>query len=320
MERRTNKLTEEDDFQNLFGFNENQSQKQDNRIVELPIKKLVEYEDTDFLRSYNQPQPFREYTEDELNALAQSIKDVGIIEPVVVRPQQDKYQILTGRHRKRASVLIGEKSVPCRIINADDDTAALIMITTNLNQRHNLLPSEKAFAYRIQLEITNRQGQRTDLETLCNDCTKIDSLHEAGKKNKDSRRTVAYYIRLTYLLPELLKMVDIEKLPMMSGVNLSYLTKDNQQIVLNWLNDNCFKLNVKQAEQIIETANESILSDESLCKLFLTPSKPIQIQTFKVQRKKWKDYDDLLPNDSVDFDNLFRQFLDWLRIKNNEAC
>ena len=289
--------------------------KQNNRIFELPLDMLVEYEDTNFLRSYGQPQPFREYTEEELDELTQNIKIVGVLAPVIVRPWEGIYQILAGRHRTRASIRAGKTTVPCRIIEADDDTAALIVVGTNLNQRHNLLYSEKAFAYKIQVEIMNRQGYRTDLATLCNDCTKSDSLSEAGKNNKDSRRTVAYYIRLTHLLPGLLKMVDSGKLPMMSGVNLSYLTEASQQAVLDWLNGGGLKLNVNQAEKISETAGENDLTLEDLRSLFSPSAPAMPAQTFSISRKKWKEYDALLPTDTAGFEELFRQFLDWLRVE-----
>ena len=316
-ERRANK-TAAADLQDLFNSNNGQDCQQDSRIVELPMDMLVEYDNAEFFRLYNQPQPFREYTDEELDALAESIEKVGVLEPAVVRPWNGKYQLLTGRHRKRASSRAGKTTVPCLIKNVDDDTAALIMIDTNLNQRHNLLYSEKAFAYRIQLEILNRQGYRTDLNTSCNDCTKIDSLAEAGRKNKDSRRMVAYYIRLSYLLPELLKMVDSEELPVMSGVHISNLSEDNQNLILSWLKGNRLKIKEKQAKDIYDAAEENDLTIDFLHQMFAPSTAPKQAQKFSISRKKWKEYDDILPQDAADFENLFRQFLDWLRVKGGE--
>jgi len=226
------------------------SKSKSDRIIRLPHDMLVEYETTDHISFHGKPQPFREYTQEELEDLAKSIIEVGVLEPVLVRPLDGKYQIIAGRHRSRACALAGQSTVPCIVREMDDDTAALIMIHTNLKQRYNLLYSEKAFAYRMQMEIMNRQGQRTDLETLCNDCTKLDSLSEAGKKNNDSRRTVAYYIRLTYLLPALLQMVDDEKLPMMTGVNLSYLTIEVQSYIFNSLIPQFGSIKVKRSEDI----------------------------------------------------------------------
>jgi len=296
------------------------SKSKSDRITQLPHDMLVEYETTDHISFHGKPQPFREYTQEELEDLAKSIIEVGVLEPVLVRPLDGKYQIIAGRHRSRACIIAGQSTVPCIVREMDDDTAALIMIHTNLKQRYNLLYSEKAFAYRMQMEIMNRQGQRTDLETLCNDCTKLDSLSEAGKKNNDSRRTVAYYIRLTYLLPAFLQMVDDEKLPMMTGVHFSYLSEEDQKTLLNWVKDNGSKISIKRAEDICNSAKKSTLTSEVLRQIFSLTPPPSQIKTFSVNRKKWKNYDDLIPNDNAGFDNLFCQFLDWLRENQNKTC
>ncbi len=198
-------------------------------ITEISTKQLCEFSDKQILRLSGRPQPFLEYSPETLYELVESIKEHGIINPVTVREAKNgKYEILSGRNRVRAAKKLGIRSVPAIIKeNISDDEAALIMLDSNLRQRQGLRYSEKAYAYRMEMEILNRQGKRTDLDlTSCTGCTKLDSLSNAGQKNNESRRTVAYLIRLTYLLPGLLELVDCEKLPFKAGTELSYLPVD----------------------------------------------------------------------------------------------
>ena len=310
--RRNQENSIDNDFNSLFGIENNNSGK---KIVDLPIEMLIEYENKEFLKLYGQPQPFREYLQNELELFAEKIALRGVLEPIIVRPYEDKYQIIAGRHRVRACILKGIAKVPSIIrSDVDDDKAALIMIDTNLDRRQNLLPSEKAHAYKLQMEITNRQGHRSDLgEALCNDCTKIDSLSEAGKKNNDSRRTVAYYVRLSSLLPELLNLVDNDKLPLIAGVNISYISPEEQKIVFNWLKDKIIKMSVKQSELIKEASGNNEITYESLQQLFCSNQKPKVSKTISIQRKKLKGYEDIIPDDESEIETLFIGFLEWLR-------
>ena len=209
-------------------------------ITMLPLEQLVEYRDEAFESITGHPQPFRPYESDALASLAKSIAEHGVIDPITVRPiGADKYQILAGRNRTRASAMCGKKTVPAIIrADIDDVAAAMIMLDTNLEQRHNLCYSEKAFAYKMRIDLQNRQGKRTD---LCDDHQKVDTLSEAGKEHKDSRRTVAYLIRLTYLIPEILALVDNGKIGFKVGVAISYLTSETQQ----YLNKNIIQEGIK---------------------------------------------------------------------------
>ena len=189
------------------------------RLVILPLAKLVEYKDDNFERTTGRPQPFRTYSQEDLESLAKSIAEHGVIDPITVRPfEGGKYQIIAGRHRTRATALCGLAGIPGIIRDIDDVEAAKIMLDTNLEQRHNLLYSEKAYAYRMRMELEGCQGKRTD---LAEDGEKVDMLAEVGRKNKDNRRTVADLIRLTYLLPGLLKLVDEGTIGFKVGVQLS---------------------------------------------------------------------------------------------------
>lgn len=178
-------------------------------------------------------QPFRLYSAAELDALRQSVHSCGVIQRILVRPYEGGYQIISGRHRRTAARLAGYQTVPCEIRNLSDDDAVLQMIETNLQQRSRLLPSEKAWAYRLRLEAMNRQGRRTDL-TLPHDAAKSRSDDEIGKEQGISGDTVQRHVRLTYLLPEFLACVDEERMGLTIGETLSFLSQENQAAVYRY--------------------------------------------------------------------------------------
>ena len=280
-------------------------------ITEISTKQLCEFSDKQILRLSGRPQPFLEYSPETLYELVESIKEHGIINPVTVREAKNgKYEILSGRNRVRAAKKLGIRSVPAIIKeNISDDEAALIMLDSNLRQRQSLKYSEKAYAYRMQTEILNRQGKRTDLEqTSCNSCTKLDTLSEAGEKNKESRRTVAYLIRLTYLLPGLLKLVDDEKIPYKAGAELSYLPVDIQSYILKNV-AGIYKISLAQAQELRKLNNNGSLTAESVLTVFKKPSEDKK-DKIKITLSKglFKNYPELL-KDTGKLQNLFSQFI-----------
>lgn len=280
-------------------------------ITEISTKQLCEFSDKQILRLSGRPQPFLEYSPETLYELVESIKEHGIINPVTVREAKNgKYEILSGRNRVRAAKKLGIRSVPAIIKeNISDDEAALIMLDSNLRQRQSLKYSEKAYAYRMQTEILNRQGKRTDLEqTLCNSCTKVDTLSEAGEKNKESRRTVAYLIRLTYLLPGLLKLVDDEKIPYKAGAELSYLPVDIQSYILKNV-AGIYKISLAQAQELKKLNNNGSLTAESVLTVFKKPSEDKK-DKIKITLSKglFKNYPELL-KDTGKLQKLFSQFI-----------
>lgn len=280
-------------------------------ITEISTKQLCEFSDKQILRLSGRPQPFLEYSPETLYELVESIKEHGIINPVTVREAKNgKYEILSGRNRVRAAKKLGIRSVPAIIKeNISDDEAALIMLDSNLRQRQSLKYSEKAYAYRMQTEILNRQGKRSDLEqTLCNSCTKVDTLREAGEKNKESRRTVAYLIRLTYLLPGLLKLVDDEKIPYKAGAELSYLPVDIQSYILKNV-AGIYKISLAQAQELKKLNNNGSLTSESVLTVFKKPSEDKK-DKIKITLSKglFKNYPELL-KDTGKLQKLFSQFI-----------
>lgn len=280
-------------------------------VTEISTKQLCEYSDKQILRLSGRPQPFLEYSPETLSELINSIKEHGIINPVSVRETKNgKFEILSGRNRVRAAKKIGLRTVPAIIKkNISDDEAALIMLDSNLRQRQSLKYSEKAYAYRMQTEILNRQGKRTDLDlTLCKNCTKLDSLAEAGQDNQDSRRKVAYLIRLTYLLPNLLKLVDDGIIKMMPAVSLSYLPVEAQNYILKNIVGK-YKIGLSQAQKLKKLSNDGKLSEEAITAVFSEDKNSSEKEVkFKVSKKLLARCPELL-NDNVKLQMLFLEFI-----------
>lgn len=192
------------------------------RLLELPADALDEME-----------QPFRLYSEAKMENMRQSISIHGVIQRILVRPYPEgsgRYQIISGRNRRRAAMLAGYTMVPCEVRLLDDDEARLQMVATNLEQREELLPSEKAWAYRIQLETLAHQGKRTSPQFAA----KLRSDDKLGEETGISGDTIQRYIRLTYLSPELLEAVDNGTLGFGAGAALSYLTQESQAAVYQY--------------------------------------------------------------------------------------
>lgn len=283
-------------------------------LVMLPLAKLVEYKDADFEKDTGRPQPFRTYSQEDLESLAKSIAEHGVIDPITVRPfKGGKYQIIAGRHRTRASALCGRAEIP-GIIRRDigDVEAARIMLDTNLEQRHNLLYSEKAYAYRMRMELEGCRGKRTDLE---DGREKVDMLAEIGIKNKDKRRTVADLIRLTCLLPDLLRLVDEGTIGFKTGVQLSHLPAFAQSHLLDAIIPTIpHKKKVKpmQASVLRELQKAGALTTDSMDEVFR--KKQSAPASFSISGKKLSAYADLL-NDKEEIERLFLEFLESYRLK-----
>ena len=175
--------------------------------------------------------PFKVADNEEMDQLVESILTRGVLTPLVVRPLDNgEYEVISGHRRLHACKKTGVDSVPAVVVDMDRDAAAIALVDSNLHREH-ILPSEKAFAYKLKMEALKQQGQRTDL-TSSQVATKLDSATEIGKQQGESRDTVFRYIRLTHLIPEILQMVDDRKIAMTPAVDISYLTKKEQEDLL----------------------------------------------------------------------------------------
>lgn len=234
--------------------------------------------------------PFKVEDDDKMEELVESIKTNGVITPVLIRPLDKEYEMVSGHRRKHAAILAGLTEIPAIIRDMDDDEATLAMVDANI-QREELLPSEKAFAYKMKLDAMKRQGARTDLTCGQND-------QKSGMSSRDilagqvgeSAKQIQRYIRLTYLIPELLDLVDEKKLLFTVAVNISYIDAEVQ----NWLYEYICKYGSVKAEQItalrqqITTGN---ISREILFQLLKNDEKEkSKTRKITLPEKKLKTY------------------------------
>ena len=211
----------------LTGYDElfmNDAERKENklpRIYDIPLSEIDDFPD----------HPFKVKLDEDMDQLVQSIKERGIITPVTLRPKEDgRYEIVSGHRRKKACELAGFDTVKAEVREMTRDEAIILMVESNL-QRSVILPSEKAFSYKMRLEAMKRQGQRTDL-TLSPVETKLRSSELIAQNSGDSRAQVDRYIRLTELIPELLDLVDEGRIAFRPAVELSYLQKEEQNALL----------------------------------------------------------------------------------------
>lgn len=257
------------------------------RLIQAPLELLEPWSD-----AAGNMQPFRSYSAAELEDLADNIRQHGIITPLRLRPIGGRFQILSGHNRCKAAKLAGLRTVPAIVEDVDDDEAALILVDSNLKQRQRITPSEKARAYKLRLEAMRRQGKRTDLTsrhdvgksendsaaTSRHDVGKLETADVIGEQAGDTGRTVQRYVRLTYLIPELLEMVDDERLKIVCAVELSYLPPTTQQMVLEALDDG-LKLSAIKAKNL----HASMPTTEKGVRALLSDKIRKPILTFKVE-------------------------------------
>ena len=201
----------------LFSSQEQRDDEKREKIIDIPLTELHTFKN----------HPFRVEVNDELREMARSILDHGVVTPAIARPRPEGgYELLSGHRRKAACQLAGLETLPTVVRELDDDAATIVMVDSN-QQRENLLPSEKAFAYQMKLEAIKHQGKATSRQVV----GKLESADVIA--DDESGRNVQRYIRLTYLLPELLKMVDEGRIAMTPAVELSYLPKKLQEELLD---------------------------------------------------------------------------------------
>ena len=229
---------------------------------------------------------------DELKTLEDSIKTNGLMEAVILRPKKDgRYEMISGHRRLLACKKLGLESIPSRVRNLTDDEAIIYMVDSNLH-REKLLPSEKAYAYKMKLEAMKHQGTYLqDDETSRQLGDKLKSVDILSSKSEDSARQIHRYIRLTYLIPELLQMVDNAELKenpsiaLNPAVNLSYLTTEEQKMLAEYIEYNFVTPSLEQAIKLKELSRGGILREENIEKLLDVP-KANQIQKFKINEDR----------------------------------
>jgi len=243
------KLTSVDD---LFSTEESRADENREKVVEIPLTELFPFKD----------HPFKVIDNEEMVETAESVKKYGILVPAIARPRDEGgYELIAGHRRKRACELAELETMPVIVRNLDDDEAIIIMVDSNL-QRESILPSERAFAFKMKLEAIKRQGARTDL-TSSQLGTKLPRADEIiAEQVGSSRNQIQRYIRLTHLIPEILSMVDEKKIAFNPAVELSYLKKEEQTDLLEAMDMEQATPSLSQAQRLKKFSNEGKLTLE----------------------------------------------------------
>ena len=242
--------------------------------VNIPVSKIHPFEGN----------PYKVLDNDEMNTLIGSIQEQGILTPIIIRPIEntDEYEVISGHRRLHATVKAGMKEVPAFIYAVTRDEAAIMLVDSNLHREH-ILPSERAFAYKLKAEALKHQGKRSDL-TSVQVAPKL-ATEQIGVTESISKDTVKRYIRLTHLIPELLDLVDEEKIALTPAVELSYLSDEEQYSLLGTIEEEDRTPSLSQAVRFKKLSQAGELSDESI-ETIMQEDKANQKPMFKVSMER----------------------------------
>ena len=233
----------------IFSTEESRQEQQREQVQQIPIGELFPFKN----------HPFKVLDDESMQRTVESVEQYGVLSPLIARPRPEGgYEIISGHRRKHAAELAGLDALPVIVRQMDDDAAVLLMVDSNL-QRENILPSERAFTYKMKLEALKNQGARSDL-TSSQVGMKLQALDIVGQEAGDSRNQVHRFIRLTSLIPELLDMVDEKKIAFNPAVELSYLDESQQRDFLEAMNDTQNAPSLSQAQRLKRLAQEGHFS------------------------------------------------------------
>lgn len=266
----------------LFTTQEEREQKKQEYVKEISIYEITDFPD----------HPFKVKMDDKMLETIESVRDHGVLVPALVREKPTGgYEMISGHRRKMACELAGRDKIPCIVRNLTDDEAIVVMVDSNL-QREKILPSEKAFAYKMKLEAMKRQqGCRSDI-------TSATPLQKLGKKSSrellaeqvgESHEQIRKYIRLTNLIPEILEKVDDDKISMRPAVELSYLPKEEQEILYDTMESEACTPSHAQAIKIRKFSAEGRLNEDVLLSI-MSEEKPNQVEQWKIPKNRLKKY------------------------------
>lgn len=265
----------------LFSTQEERDEAKRETLIDLSVEEISDFPN----------HPFKVKMDESMAALVESVKEYGVLNPALVRPKPEGgYEMIAGHRRKLASELAGRQEIPCIVRNLSDDEATIIMVDSNL-QREEVLPSEKAFAYKMKLEAMNRQAGRPtkNLTPVVSDFSGIRTNEVLAKEVGESRETIRRYIRLTELIPPVLDMVDEGKIAMRPAVELSYLPKQQQQELFDTMElEDCTPSHA-QAIKLRKFAEAGKLDGDVILSI-MTEEKPNQVEQFKIPKKRLDKY------------------------------
>ena len=265
-------------YDDIFSTEESRQEEQREQVQQIPIGELFPFKN----------HPFKVLDDDSMSDTVESVKQYGVLSPLIARPRpKGGYEIISGHRRQHAAELAGLETLPVIVRQMDDDAAIILMVDSNL-QREHILPSERAFAYKMKLDAMKNQGTRSDL-TSTQVVSKLRSNEKLGAENNQSRETVRRFIRLTNLIPELLDMVDNKTVSFNPAVELSYLSPEQQQEVIRAMDDTQNFPSVSQAKRIKKLAQDGTFTTETVVAI-LGEEKKSELDTVTIKNDTLRKY------------------------------
>ena len=265
-------------YDDIFSTEESRQEEQREQVRQIPIGELFPFKNP----------PFKVLDDDSMSDTVESVKQYGVLSPLIARPRpKGGYEIISGHRRQHAAELAGLETLPVIVRQMDDDAAIILMVDSNL-QREHILPSERAFAYKMKLDAIKNQGTRSDL-TSTQVVSKLRSNEKLGAENNQSRETVRRFIRLTNLIPELLDMVDNKTVSFNPAVELSYLSPEQQQEVIRAMDDTQNFPSVSQAKRIKKLAQDGTFTTETVVAI-MGEEKKSELDTVTIKNDTLRKY------------------------------
>ena len=265
-------------YDDIFSTEESRQEEQREQVRQIPIGELFPFKN----------HPFKVLDDDSMSDTVESVKQYGVLSPLIARPRpKGGYEIISGHRRQHAAELAGLETLPVIVRQMDDDAAIILMVDSNL-QREHILPSERAFAYKMKLDAMKNQGTRSDL-TSTQVVSKLRSNEKLGAENNQSRETVRRFIRLTNLIPELLDMVDNKTVSFNPAVELSYLSPEQQQEVIRAMDDTQNFPSVSQAKRIKKLAQDGTFTTETVVAI-MGEVKKSELDTVTIKNDTLRKY------------------------------
>ena len=265
-------------YDDIFSTEESRQEEQREQVQQIPIGELFPFKN----------HPFKVLDDDSMSDTVESVKQYGVLSPLIARPRpKGGYEIISGHRRQHAAELAGLETLPVIVRQMDDDAAIILMVDSNL-QREHILPSERAFAYKMKLDAMKNQGTRSDL-TSTQVVSKLRSNEKLGAENNQSREPVRRFIRLTNLIPELLDMVDNKTVSFNPAVELSYLSPDQQQEVIRAMDDTQNFPSVSQAKRIKKLAQDGTFTTETVVAI-MGEEKKSELDTVTIKNDTLRKY------------------------------
>ena len=265
-------------YDDIFSTEESRQEEQREQVQQIPIGELYPFKN----------HPFKVLDDDSMSDTVESVKQYGVLSPLIARPRpKGGYEIISGHRRQHAAELAGLETLPVIVRQMDDDAAIILMVDSNL-QREHILPSERAFAYKMKLDAMKNQGTRSDL-TSTQVVSKLRSNEKLGAENNQSRETVRRFIRLTNLIPELLDMVDNKTVSFNPAVELSYLSPEQQQEVIRAMDDTQNFPSVSQAKRIKKLAQDGTFTTETVVAI-MGEEKKSELDTVTIKNDTLRKY------------------------------